>query len=111
MIMEAVKGFEHKFSMAISGHSGDTDSLPLVAFDDNALETDVDRLKVLRKMYAHTEVCDSGDSSLASCRKAVQEITSTDGDDYYVFLISDANLEQYGISVATLHPSLRSTKR
>ena len=87
MIMEAVKGFEHKFSLAISGHSGDTDSLPLVEFEDGGLETAVERLKVLRKMYAHTEVCDSGDSSIRARRKAAQDITKKEVDDYFVFLI------------------------
>ena len=40
----------------------------------------------------------SGDNTLASALAAVQQVTEQPGDDYFVFLLSDAMLEQYNIS-------------
>jgi hypothetical protein len=58
---------------------------------------DRERLQVLRKMHAHSDLCDSGDNTLSAVRYAVKEIVKEEADEHCVFLLSDANLDQYGI--------------
>lgn len=48
-------------------------------------------------MVAHTQYCMSGDHTVEAIDRAVQRIVEEDGDDYYVFVVSDANLERYNI--------------
>ena len=49
-------------------------------------------------MYWNALYCGSGDNTLASMQLAIQEITKGDANDYFVFVLSDANLNSYGIS-------------
>lgn len=42
--------------------------------------------------YAHSRSCPSGDNSLEAAKLAVKEVVAEEGDDYFVFLLSDANL-------------------
>ena len=56
------------------------------------------RLAVIKKMHAHTEMCDSGDNTIESTRRAIKEITKEPADDYHVIIVTDANLDQYSIS-------------
>jgi Mg2+ and Co2+ transporter CorA len=97
MVMESLKLFERKFDYRISGHSGDTDSLILVPWGKPPTN-DKMRLDVLRAMHAHTEMCDSGDTTLEAARKAIFDVAGKDADDRFVFLVSDANLQQYSIT-------------
>lgn len=98
MVMEALKGFDRKFDYKIAGHSGDTDELVLVPWG-KAPTNDKGRLDVIRAMHAHTEMCDSGDHTLEAARKAVFDVAAQpESDDRFVFLISDANLDQYSIT-------------
>ena len=110
MIMEAFKGFGSKYEYQIMGHSGDTDDLVFVA-EGKEPKTDRERLMVVRKMNAHTEVCDSGDNTIRACEKSIQNIIKKDADEHVVFLLSDANLEQYGIGGNDLERLLRLDKR
>lgn len=110
MVMESFRGFEHKFVYKIGGHSGDSAALEFVK-EGIPPSTDRQRLQVIRKMHAHAELCDSGDSSLEAVRLAVQEIVKEEADDYTVFLLSDANLEQYNIGAVQLLELLRLDTR
>ena len=110
MIMESFKGFEQKYEYQIMGHSGDTDDLVLVK-EGMEPKNDRDRLMVVRKMNAHTEICDSGDNTIRSCEKAINTIVERDADEHVVFLLSDANLEQYGIGSGDLMRLLNQDKR
>ena len=110
MIMEAFQGFESKVRYEISGHSGDAPDVELVAAHA-VPSNDRERLQVVRKMVAHTELCDSGDNTMASCEMAVKNITKQDADEHVVFLLSDANLEQYGIDAKALLRLLRIDPR
>ena len=102
MVMESFRGFDHKYQYKIGGHSGDTDNLEFVE-EGKAPGNDRERLQVIRKMHAHSDLCDSGDNTLSSCRYAVREIVKKEADEYAVFLLSDANLEQYGIGESIFH--------
>ena len=110
MIMESFKGFENKYEYSILGHSGDTDDLVL-AREGVQPANDRERLLVVRKMNAHTEICDSGDNTLRACQKAIQQIVERDADEHVVFLLSDANLDQYGIGSDDLIRLLNQDKR
>ena len=110
MVMESFRGFEHKLHYKIGGHSGDSEDVAFV-LENEAPRNDRDRLQVIRKMDAHAEMCDSGDNTLACCRKAVHEIVQQDADEYAVFLFSDANLDQYGIGARELEEMLALDER
>ena len=98
MVMEALKGFERKFDYRIVGHSGDTDELVLVPWGKPP-KNDKGRLDVIRAMHAHTEMCDSGDHTLEAAKKAIFDCAAQqEADDRFVFLLSDANLDQYSIT-------------
>eukprot|EP00494_Astrolonche_serrata_P003863 UN03871 len=98
MILEAVKGFEHKFDIKFSGHSGDSNSVALGVEWGHPPCNDRERLSVIKKMHAHCEMCDSGDNTINGVKKAIETVTREAADDYYVFCVTDANLDQYGIT-------------
>jgi len=111
MMLEATKGMEHRFDIAMSAHSGDTAHLPLVEFgkpprDDKA------RLNVIRQIYAHAEMCESGDNTVNGLRRAIEAITrGPEADARYVVLISDANVDMYGITPETLERLIKMDPR
>jgi len=109
MIMEAFQGHQDKIQLDIVGHSGDSPVHNLATLS-NFPKNDKERLKVLEKMYAHAQFCQSGDNTLEGIRAACRQVASDNkGDDdedsgeKYVLALSDANLERYGI-----HPSYLS---
>jgi MoxR-like ATPase len=91
MVMESFRGFDHKYKYKIGGHSGDSEKLVFVE-EGKPPANDRERLQVIRKMHAHSDLCDSGDNTLTSVRYAVREIVKQDADEHAVFLLSDANL-------------------
>lgn len=101
MLMESLEGFEHKYEYTIVGHSGDGWDIPFVPFGTPP-KNDKERLQVLSKMYAHTQYCQSGDSTLEALQKVVPEVSKRKADDHFVFLVSDANLRRYGIQTRDL---------
>lgn len=94
-------GAEHKFQYSIVGHSGDSDGFPFVDMGKPPRNR-AERLEVVRKMYSHATYCGSGDNTLPAAARAVRTVTDYPADDYFVFLISDANLSSYGISPQAL---------
>ena len=99
LIMEAFNGVEHRFDYSIVGHSGDSPVIPLVNFGQQP-KTEMDRMRVLKKMVAHTQFCSSGDYTLEAISQAKKDVAHQvdDADEYVVVAISDANLRRYGIS-------------
>jgi hypothetical protein len=71
------------------------------------------KLRVVRAMHAHAQQAYSGDMTLESARRAVRELAAEAADERFVVLVSDANLEQYGITprelgkLLTLDPEVR----
>ena len=53
----------------------------------------------------------SGDNTLSAGSKAVGAVTAEQGEDYFVFLISDANLAAYGVSSEMLATALMQDAR
>jgi len=109
MIIEAFHGFTHKYDYSIVGHSGETPEEVFVEFGKPP-RTPAERYNVLRSMYAATR-CQSGDNTLAGSIRAVQQVVAEPGDDYFVFVLSDANLAGYGVSARALTKALCSDKR
>lgn len=107
--MEAFDGVGSKFMWSIVGHSGDSWRIDLVDFNHppQALK---DRLKILQKMYAHSQFCSSGDYTLEATQDACKEVAKQDGDEHFVFVISDANLRRYGIRPSHLKEALLCEK-
>lgn len=124
-----------RFAVDIVGHSGDTDMIPLVDVG-RMPKTDGDMYKILRAIVSHTQYCDSGDNTLKCIEKSIRQVkrhthhteasakldpTSATGappiveedpstspmDDYFVIVLSDANLSRYGITHHRLAQLLR----
>ncbi|XP_059417513.1 von Willebrand factor A domain-containing protein 8 isoform X2 [Carassius carassius] len=97
MVMEALENYEHKFKYDIMGHSGDGFDVELVRCD-KVPKNNKERLKVLKTMHAHSQFCMSGDYTLEGTEHAVKELAREEADEHFVIVLSDANLERYGIS-------------
>lgn len=110
MMMESLVGLEHKCIYEIIGHSGESDWLPFVKMGE-APKDRVERYAVIEAMTDHAATARSGDNTLSAGVKAVQEIVKHEADDYFVFLVSDANLRGYGISPQDLAMALTGEAR
>ena len=107
MIMESFKGFEDKIDYSIVGHSGDSDELPLVDFGKPPTNKK-ERMNVCMKMVAFSQFCWSGDNTVSAMRKSVRTVTAKKAESHFVFVVSDANLAQYGIHPSDLSRIIRS---
>ncbi|XP_053164187.1 von Willebrand factor A domain-containing protein 8 isoform X2 [Hemicordylus capensis] len=96
MVMEAFENYEQKLKYDITGHSGDGFNIALVN-SDNVPKNNKQRLEILKTMHAHAQFCMSGDHTLEGTEHAIQEIAKEEADEYFVIVLSDANLERYGI--------------
>ena len=63
LLMEALRGFEHKFVYSMSAHSGSTPGFSLVEAGRPPL-TVADRARVVEDLFSHAVSCASGDNSL-----------------------------------------------
>ncbi|KAJ8404600.1 hypothetical protein AAFF_G00334630 [Aldrovandia affinis] len=97
MVMEALESYEHKFKYDIVGHSGDGFDIELVR-SDKVPKNNKQRLMVLKNMHAHSQFCMSGDYTLEGTEHSVQTLSREEADEHFVIVLSDANLERYGIS-------------
>ncbi|XP_074844543.1 von Willebrand factor A domain-containing protein 8 isoform X3 [Carettochelys insculpta] len=105
MVMEAFENYEHKFKYDIMGHSGDGFNIALVG-SDKVPKNNKQRLEILKIMHAHAQFCMSGDHTLEGTEHAVREIAKEEADEYFVVVLSDANLERYGIPPARFAQTL-----
>lgn len=111
MLMESLHNLPHKFEYSIIGHNGDSEHLPFVQ-DGAPPRSDDERALVLTRMKAACDFCDSGDHTLESLERAIAEIVKGKvADEYIVFLLSDANLESYGITARDLTRLIRKDPR
>lgn len=53
------------------------------------------RWRLSRRQYSH-----SGDHTLQATDRAIKDVLRKAGDEYYVFVVSDADLGRYGIAPA-----------
>lgn len=97
LVMEAFDGYEEKFKYEIIGHSGEEFNIQFSPFK-NPPKNNKEKLDVIKKMYAHSQFCMSGDNTLPATDHAIKTITDEDADEYFVVILSDANFDRYGIS-------------
>lgn len=97
MVMEAFDGFEKKIKYDVVGHSGESHCVPFVDVKTPP-NNDKLRLETIRMMHAHSQFCWSGDNTIAATKYAINEVAKEDCDEALVVVLSDANLERYGIS-------------
>ena len=110
MITESFKGTDDRIEYSMIGHSGDSPSIPLVDFGEPP-QNKKERLETVLSMVAHTQYCWSGDNTLQSMRSAIKKVLEKDGDQHFVFVISDANLRRYGITTHEISSIIRSDPR
>ena len=113
LVMESFENMQDKFDYSIVGHSGESHCIDLVPFGEpptNAKE----RMRVLQTMIAHSQFCESGDTTLAAVKQAMTDVVlegSNDDDptgNAIVIAISDANLKRYGITPKDLSRAMQS---
>ena len=107
MIMEAFAGFEAKLDYAMIGHNGDSDNIPLVNFGAPPANQK-ERMVICQKMIAYAQYCWAGDNTVEAMRRSVELVTKEKGDSYFVFVVSDANLQRYGITPRELTEIIQS---
>ncbi|KAE8217192.1 hypothetical protein CF319_g8659, partial [Tilletia indica] len=80
MVLEAfARADKGRFKWDIVGHSGDQVIIPLVKADKFPTN-DGQRYEILRSITAYTQYCDSGDNTLASIKKSVEEVATDEAD-------------------------------
>ena len=57
-------------------------------------------------MNAHAQFCMSGDHTLEGTKHAIESIAKEEADERFVIILSDANLDRYGISPKLFGQSL-----
>lgn len=51
----------------------------------------------VQTMHAHAQFCMSGDYTLEGTETSIKELAREEADEHFVVVLSDANLERYGI--------------
>ncbi|XP_033169336.1 von Willebrand factor A domain-containing protein 8 isoform X1 [Drosophila mauritiana] len=107
MVMEAFEGFEKKIVYDIIGHSGEGWEIPFVTAGSPP-KNDKERFEAIRMMHAHSQFCWSGDSTVKAAREACSTLgAEQDYDNAIVVVLSDANLQRYGIAPKDLAMALK----
>lgn len=57
-------------------------------------------------MHAHSQFCWSGDHTLSATQSAVASLAEEDCDEAILVMLSDANLQRYGIPASKLADAL-----
>ncbi|KAG7353031.1 ATPase AAA [Nitzschia inconspicua] len=97
LIMESFDGFgDSKFEYSIVGHSGDSPCIPFVNWAEPP-KNEMDRMRVLQSMLAHSQYCMSGDFTMEAIGNAIDKVAGFGDEDGTVICLSDANLARYGI--------------
>eukprot|EP01060_Flectonema_neradi_P029995 TRINITY_DN4267_c0_g1_i1.p1 TRINITY_DN4267_c0_g1~~TRINITY_DN4267_c0_g1_i1.p1 ORF type:complete len:1813 (+),score=366.76 TRINITY_DN4267_c0_g1_i1:45-5441(+) len=109
LIMEGFAAFPHKYDYSIIGHNGDTPCIEIVPFGNHP-RTELERFEVVKAIYGGTS-CKTGDNTLGAAKYAIDKVVEESGDDYFVVLLSDANVSQYGIDAKNLSEFLMSDPR
>lgn len=80
--------------------------------NDNSLpKNNRERLDVMKQIHAHAQYCMSGDYTLEATSYAIKGVAAFDADEHFVVVLSDANLERYGISAKDFGKVLTSDSK
>ncbi|KAL3279620.1 hypothetical protein HHI36_017125 [Cryptolaemus montrouzieri] len=110
LVMEAFEGFEDRIKYDILGHSGDSHQITFVK-KDQPPKNNKERLDVIRTMHAHSQYCWAGDHTLPATEWAVKSLAEEDCDEAILIMLSDANLQRYGIPPSKLADALSSSAK
>lgn len=110
LMMESLEGFQDKIQYDIYGHSGETDKIEFVK-KGNPPKNNKERLDIIRVMHAHSQYCWSGDNTLEATEHAITTLAEEDSDESIVVVLSDANLQRYGISPTKLANTLMAQEK
>ena len=106
LLMEALAGTDpRRLVYDMAGHSGDGPVIPLVAAGQPP-EHAGERWQVVQRMVAHTQYCSTGDFTVEALEHATADIVAQPADDYIVVVLSDANLQRYGITATALRMAM-----
>ena len=108
MVMEGLdsKIAKEKIKWDIVGHSGDSRYIPL-SHADNPPKNDKERLKVLQEAASYPQFCFPGDFTIEATRDCVKQLAmDTDADERFLIVLTDANLDRYGIPIRSLANAL-----
>ena len=97
-VLESFAGFEHKYDVAVVGHSGSGPEAERFVDFGAPVTSDQGRLDIARRMAAHAQFAHSGDATLEATRLAIEDVADKDADERFVFVVSDADLKRYGIT-------------
>ncbi len=78
-------------------HSGTASNLKLIDFDDWP-STDAAKSHLCRDIAAYARSAVTGDNTVQAAKEAIERIVEERADDYFVILLSDANLGRYNVS-------------
>ena len=97
-IMEAFEGLEQQFHYCVVGHSGSgPEALKLIPWGKPP-QGAKEKLKLVEELRTHAQYCNPGDATLDGTKLAIDDCLSTEADEHFVFVVSDADLERYGIT-------------
>ena len=86
-----------RFQYDIVGHSGDGPEMAFTA-PDKPPTNEKQKFDVIKKMFLQSQFCYSGDFTLEALETAITKISKeSDVDERIVIVLSDANLDRYGI--------------
>jgi len=51
----------------------------------------------MQALHAHSQFCITGDNTLEAAKHAIESIVKQKADEHFVIILSDANLDRYGI--------------
>lgn len=97
MMMECFRE-DKRFKFYMVGHNGSSANIPLVNPEMDLNE--VIQLRVLECIVANTQYTSAGDNTVDAVSIAIEEASKGE----LIIIISDANLDRYGISVDDLAP-------
>lgn len=111
LFMEALEGHSSRWRYDVIGHSGETLNLELVSADRPPAD-EKQRLDVLLNMHAHAQFCMSGDHTLEAVKQSIASLSEKNDviDEAFVIVLSDANLDRYGIPAHHLVRALTATE-
>eukprot|EP00949_MAST-11_sp_MAST-11-sp1_P001342 g1342.t1 len=111
LILNAFQGADSKKMVySIVGHSGDGPAHMLVD-RQSPPENKKEQLQVLQRMVAHSQFCMSGDHTVEAVEVAVEQLArENDAEEKRVVMVSDANLQRYGISPDELAEKLTANE-
>ncbi|KAJ1562302.1 hypothetical protein HK405_013651 [Cladochytrium tenue] len=84
-------------------------ALPSIEFvpEGKYPKNEKDMYDILSRMNAHAQYCLSGDNTLAAVTNSVKDVVKEEADDYFVLVLSDANIAQYNLSPASIAKELK----